>query len=106
LYKGAFPLFGIGFALSPNGTIYGITPIGGSSTACGQAQGCGTFFELTPPTTKGGAWTRTVLHNFTGQDGDGYQPNTSLLVTKGGVVYGTTYYGGSNFFGAVFEYVP
>ena len=59
-----------------------------------------------PPASPGGAWTLVVLHNFTGQQGDGYQPNAGLVVTKNGAVYGTTYYGGDNFFGTVFRYTP
>lgn len=88
------------------GAIYWTTPEGGTSTACGNSQGCGALYELLPPTSPGGPWTQVVLHNFTGQHGDGYQPNGSLVVTKNGAVYGTTYYGGDNFFGTVFRYTP
>jgi uncharacterized repeat protein (TIGR03803 family) len=93
-------------ALGASGAIYWTTPTGGTSTACGVSNGCGALNELMPPASPGGAWTLVVLHNFTGQQGDGYQPNAGLVVTKNGAVYGTTYYGGDNFFGTVFRYTP
>ena len=92
--------------IGPTGAIYFTTPIRGTSTACGVSDGCGTLNELLPPISPGGTWTPVVLHNFTGQHGDGYQPNGGLVVTKDGSVYGTTYYGGDNFFGTVFRYTP
>jgi len=92
--------------VSLSGAIYWTNPVGGTSTACGDSQGCGTLNELMPPSSPGGKWTLVVLHSFTGQDGDGYQPNAGLVVTKSGSVFGTTYYGGQNFFGTVFRYTP
>jgi len=93
-------------AVSGTGAIYWTSSTGGTSTACGVSTGCGTLDELMPPTSPGGKWKFVVLHNFTGQDGDGYQPNGGLVVTKSGDVYGTTYYGGRNFFGTVFKFTP
>lgn len=93
-------------AVGPNGAIYWTTPQGGTSTVCGVPQGCGALNELIPPSAPGGAWTPVVLHNFTGQQGDGYQPNPGLVVTQNGGVYGTTYYGGANYFGTAFRYTP
>jgi uncharacterized repeat protein (TIGR03803 family) len=92
--------------ISASGVIYFTTPDGGSSTACGTSQGCGTLTEMLPPASPDGIWTSVVLHNFTGQHGDGYRPNPGLVATKTGAVYGTTYYGGDNFFGTVFRYTP
>jgi uncharacterized repeat protein (TIGR03803 family) len=92
--------------VGPTGAIYWTTPNGGASTACGIIQGCGALMELLPPATSGGTWTPVVLHNFTGQDGDGYQPNGGLIVTSSGAVFGTTYYGGTDYFGTVFRYAP
>jgi uncharacterized repeat protein (TIGR03803 family) len=93
-------------AISASGAIYLTTPYGGTSTACGVSNGCGALYELLPPTSPGGTWPSVLLHSFTGQHGDGYQPNSRLVVAKTGAVYGTTYYGGGNFFGTVFRYTP
>jgi hypothetical protein len=89
-----------------SGGIYWATHQGGTSTACGNPSGCGALYEMIPPGTPSGAWTQVTLHSFTGQHGDGYQPNGGLVVTKDGAVYGTTYYGGANFFGTAFRYRP
>jgi uncharacterized protein YceK len=77
------------------GVLYGTTLWGGTrSCPCG-AQGCGTVFQLTPPTTIGEAWTETVIYTFTGIDGDGVYPATGVVLGKNGVLYGTTAFGGS-----------
>src|ERR1700679_3691108 len=65
--------------IGTNGVLYGTTQYGGSATAgsrCSQygATGCGTVFQLTPPSASGGTWTETILHSFTGQNGDGSVP--------------------------------
>jgi hypothetical protein len=49
----------------------------------------GTVFELTPPVVPGGAWTESVLYNFTGGF-DGGMPLSGLIVDSSGVLYGTT----------------
>jgi len=43
------------------GKVYGEAGIGGGG-AC--ATGCGYIFELTPPATAGGSWTKTSLYEF------------------------------------------
>jgi uncharacterized repeat protein (TIGR03803 family) len=73
------------------GDLYGTTSGGGSD-------GVGTVFELTPHA--GGAWTETVLHNFTGNDGGAVFGG---LVFDAGILYGTTTKGGAHGFGTVFE---
>ncbi len=78
--------------LNVNGILYGTTSAGG-------AAGAGTLFSLNPKT---GA--RTTLYAFTGgQDGSG---PTAALVDVGGVLYGTTNYGGSFNRGAIFGFAP
>jgi len=65
------------------GNLYGTTEEGGSSNY-------GTVYKLVPSTKK-----ETVLHSFTGSDGE--TPESGLtLDASGGVLYGTTFYGGSS----------
>jgi hypothetical protein len=88
-------------AEGPDGVLYGTTYYGGSGTPCDfspylSGSGCGTVFQLTPPTAPGGAWTESVIYNFTGLNGDGGYPSSSVVVGKNGVLYGTTQYGGGS----------
>jgi hypothetical protein len=51
--------------------VYGTTAEGGGSTNCvdSYADGCGTVFQLAPPSSPGGTWSETILHSFQGDDG-------------------------------------
>jgi uncharacterized repeat protein (TIGR03803 family) len=90
---GATPAGGVVF--DPQGNLYGATSGGGSGSCAGFFQ-CGTVYQLSPPTQKGGAWTETVLYNFQGsQSGDGASPAGGLVIDKSGNLYGTTGYGGT-----------
>jgi hypothetical protein len=57
-----------------------------------------------------GAPTLTVLHSFTGQNGDGEYPYASLVIGPRGALYGTTANGGVSVGiltgGTVFELIP
>jgi hypothetical protein len=78
------------------GNLYGATEFGGGKgTTCDEFYGgnCGTVFKLSPPKSKGGAWTETVLHSFAGGT-DGANPNGGLVIDGVGAVYGTTAWGG------------
>lgn len=55
--------------------------------------GAGTVFKLRPPASPGGARTETVLHNFV-YPSEGYNPLAGVI-GSGGVLYGTTQYGGT-----------
>ena len=93
---GASPLDAL--TVGPGGVLYGTTYIGGtgSPTSCGpNGPGCGTVFQLTPPTAPGGAWTESIIYTFTGENGDGALPSGSVALGKNGEIYGTTSYGGS-----------
>ena len=100
-----------GVIVGKDGTIYGTT-LGrgiGSPYCPGSGlrpPGCGTVFQLTPPTTPGGAWSETVLHEFTGDNGDGAYPIAALALSASGVLYGTTSSGGTSGKGTVFAVGP
>jgi uncharacterized repeat protein (TIGR03803 family) len=83
---------------SADGTLYGTTAYGGVFNS-------GTIFELTPPGPGGGAWTETVLHSFAGGN-DGTYPYAGVVAGTGGVLYGTTNYGGAAGLGIVYELTP
>jgi uncharacterized repeat protein (TIGR03803 family) len=83
-------------AIGSDGTLYGVTPWGGSSSACNQTnpEGCGTVFAVKPPTASGGNWTGSTLYSFNGYGaGDGEAPNP--VVFSNGALYGTTRLGGA-----------
>ena len=67
--------------MDKRGVLYGTTYRGGASNN-------GVVFSLTPPLSPGGAWTETILHQFTS---DGAKPAGLLLATGPGgqpVLYG------------------
>ena len=91
--------------LTPDGAgnLYGTTQDGGLGYGDGNP-GYGTVFELSP-NGKGG-WNEKLLYSFTG-GADGANPSSSYVVFDGtGDLYGTTYGGGANGFGVVFELSP
>jgi uncharacterized repeat protein (TIGR03803 family) len=75
-----------------DGTFFGTTHQGG-------ANGDGTVFQLAPD------GTLTTLYSFCAQTNcaDGYFPYAGLAQSTNGTLYGTTYYGGANQRGTVFE---
>jgi uncharacterized repeat protein (TIGR03803 family) len=89
--------------LGPNGELYGTTQAGGMTAYCGSS-GCGTVFELLPPSSPGGSWTEVILHSFTGGS-DGNSPN-GLTLGLNGTLYGTTATGGDSNLGTIFELAP
>jgi hypothetical protein len=95
-----------GLVLDSNGNVYGTTYIGGyEGGQCGTV-GCGTTFELKPPTIKGGAWTEKILHRFQGSQ-DGVNPAAGLTFGSNRDLYGTTLTGGSGGGGGtVFRLTP
>ena len=75
-----------------------------TTTLVGGANGQGTVFKLTP--SAGGAWTETILHSFSKQGTDGYNPGSALVFDASGNLYGTTGQGGAYNQGSVFEIAP
>ena len=94
------------------GQLYGTTMTGGSTGTCPGAPtpGCGTVFQLTPPSMPGSVWTETVIHRFQGGTNDGASPEDALIADRAGNLYGTTSAGGiqscSGGCGIVFKLQP
>ncbi len=82
----------LGSLLVASGNLFGVTELGG-------AHGAGTAFELSPTSKK-----LTTLYAFKGTP-DAGSPYGGLIADASGNLYGTTYYGGANGLGAVFELV-
>jgi len=78
------------------GHLYGAATTGGT-------YGSGVVFELTP--TQVGEWDFRTIYSFRGQP-DGSFPYGALLFDSSGNIYGTTYYGGANNIGAVYQLTP
>jgi len=83
-----------GLSLADDGNFYGTTNDGGTG-GCGDGGGCGTVFKLAP--------TGQMIWVFSFSGNDGLNPESSLLQGTDGNLYGTTYEGGVNGFGTVFE---
>lgn len=90
-----------GMVAASNGALYGTTSGGGKYRY-------GAVYKLSPPTTQGGAWGQTILYSFTGGTvtDDGSGPSGSIVLTKGGKIYGTTQSGGRYGDGTVYELSP
>ena len=93
---GAAPAAGLVF--DTLGDIYGTTTTGGAYDA-------GTVFELTPPATTGGNWTKAVLFNFRNSENGG-RPGSNLIFDTTGALYGATQAGGAANAGTVFKLAP
>jgi uncharacterized repeat protein (TIGR03803 family) len=95
---GAAPYAGL---IDVDGILYGTTQQGGTSGVCYEGNmGCGTVFSLNPRTG-----TETVLHAFQANTADGVEP-VAGLVEVGGILFGTTEFGGSTNDGTVFSIDP
>ena len=84
-----------------SGHLYGTTEGGGAAND-------GTVFELTPPAAGKTLWTEKVLYSFCQQTDctDGEYPEAGLIEDAAGNLYGTTYDGGLEDRGVVFELTP
>jgi uncharacterized repeat protein (TIGR03803 family) len=84
-----------GLIADSSGNLYGTTSGGG-------ANNYGTVFELV---NSSGTYSEKVLYSFTDSNGDGASPEGSLIMDLSGNLYGTTYEGGINNGGIVFELI-
>jgi len=89
---GTYPTAGV--ILDKSGNLYGTT------SSAGPAGG-GTVYELTP---SGGSWTFNLLRGFTGVLGGG--PASRLAMDADGNLYGTTVKDGAHQQGSVFKLSP
>jgi uncharacterized repeat protein (TIGR03803 family) len=95
---GGGPLGSVTFDSS--GNLYGTTSYGGGG-------GGGTVFKLTPG--KNGQWSERVVHPFSFDTRDGYEPGSGLIFDSSGNLYGTTPFGGTKGeqgWGTAFELAP
>jgi uncharacterized repeat protein (TIGR03803 family) len=86
-----------GLVAGPDGVLYGYAE-GGTSHQ-------GVVYSLTPPSAPGDPWIYETLYNFPGGSG-GSSPLGEPAVAQGGVLYGTTFYGGTSKAGTVFRLTP
>jgi uncharacterized repeat protein (TIGR03803 family) len=63
----------------------------------------GAAFELSADAD---GWKETLLHDFTGENGDGFGPYAGVILDAAGNVYGTTERGGSGDVGIVYRLRP
>ncbi len=95
----------------PDGALYGTTANGGGSgcRAQGAYDGCGTVFRLSVPASACKSaicpWSETVLYRFTGESDGGYPGLGDLVFDQAGNLYGTTYNGGTDLGGIVYELI-
>lgn len=87
-----------GLILDASGNLYGTTSSGGAYSYYG------TVFELSPQPD--GSWMETILHSFNFNNVDGWNPGSGLIFDAQGNLYGTTYAGGANDAGTVYELTP
>lgn len=80
-----------------DGNLYGTTYVG--INPCGN----GTVYELSPNAQSG--WTENQLHCFSSAS-DGFGPSAGVIFDPSGNLYSTTYIGGPNGNGTVFELSP
>ncbi len=81
-----------GVTLDGKGNLYGVTTVGGVS-------GGGTLFSLTQ---QNGQWVRGRIFSFPHNS----EPSGNLIFDSSGNIYGTTYLGGKNVSGSVFQFSP
>lgn len=79
--------------LDGKGNLFGTTTVGGAFNG-------GTVFSLTQ---ESGQWKPGHLYSFTQANS---QPSGNIAVDSAGNLYGTTYQGGANVWGSVFQLIP
>jgi len=85
-----------GVVLDRQGNLFGPTAGGGQDLA-------GTIYKLTHE--PGGIWTKTIIHDLNYQT-EGGHPNGGMVFDQAGNLYGTTWSGGPQLVGTIFQLVP
>jgi uncharacterized repeat protein (TIGR03803 family) len=85
-----------GLTIDASGNLYGSTPFGG-------VHGIGAVYQLSP--NADGSWSESLLYSFNVKP-DGQQPDAEVTFDASGNLYGTTYYGGRDNIGTVYELSP
>jgi len=100
--EGANPAAGL--VMDDTGALYGTTTLAGE----GHGSGWGTVFKLSPPSQQGGTWSYQRLSFFPQNENPGGVPAGPLYRDAGGVLYGTTSFGGRHIggFGDAFTLSP
>lgn len=88
--NGGLPRAGV--TLDGKGNLYGVSTVGGTANG-------GTLFSLTQ---QNGQWVPGRLYSFPWNS----QPSGNLVADSSGNLYGTTYLGGTNASGSVFQFNP
>ncbi len=86
------------------GNFYGTTLLGGQGCPGWNQYGCGVVFEISP--NGSGGWKQTVLHSFSGPPDAANPFRAPVIFDSEGNLYGTTEFGGTFNWGAVFELSP
>jgi uncharacterized repeat protein (TIGR03803 family) len=84
-----------GLTIDPGGNLLGTTSTGGFG-------GYGTVYKMS---FKKGTWLLGTLYTFTNGN-DGAAPAAGVIRDSSGVLYGSTYVGGANGYGTVFQLEP
>jgi uncharacterized repeat protein (TIGR03803 family) len=86
-----------GLVFDNTGNLYGTAAAAGNCCDPIFDWGAGVVFQLTPGS---GGWSENVLHSFCARKNcsDGNAPYSGLLRTSDGALYGTTEFGGGDFF--------
>lgn len=102
-YQGGFLPFGRP-VIGPGGALY-VTTFYGGNGFCGEFA-CGTVTSLRPPQnvcrSVSCPWTATTSYSFSGPDGNGPELVDPVFDSAGNM-YGSTYEGGANYSGNVFQ---
>jgi hypothetical protein len=96
----------LGLVMGPNGVLYGAATYGGRQQCQGDdGIGCGLIYEVQPPSLAGGSWTSGPIYKFSGGL-RGEFPNSPLVLSANGALYGTFVSGGAGSNGGVFSLAP
>jgi uncharacterized repeat protein (TIGR03803 family) len=100
---GGYPYGGMIFDRS--GNLYGVASGGlGNPQQCGGSSGCGVVFELSPQAN--GTWNEQLIYSFQPNGTDGIIPNGGIAFDANGNLFGSTYVGGANGQGIIYELTP